>query len=43
MKLPACYLKQTEVSFFKNKGWEGKTGPAWGLVPVGSGENTGKG
>jgi hypothetical protein len=23
------------MSFFKNKGQEGKTVPAWGLVPVG--------
>jgi hypothetical protein len=23
--------------FFKNKGQEGKTGPVWGLLPVGEG------
>jgi hypothetical protein len=31
------YLKQTKISFFKNKGQEGKTGPILGLVPVGGG------
>jgi hypothetical protein len=25
------------MSFFKNGGQEGKTGPVWGLVPVGAG------
>jgi hypothetical protein len=31
------YLKQTKMSFFKNGGQEGKTGPVWGLAPVGGG------
>jgi hypothetical protein len=26
------YLKQTKMSFCKNGGQEGKTGPVWGLV-----------
>jgi hypothetical protein len=29
------YLKQTKISFFKNEVQEGKTGPVWGLEPVG--------
>jgi hypothetical protein len=33
MKLPI----QAKMSFFKNKEQEGKTGPVWGLVPVGGG------
>jgi hypothetical protein len=31
------YLKQTKMTFFKNRGQEGKPGPAWGLAPVGRG------
>jgi hypothetical protein len=31
------YLKQTKMSFFKNREQEGKTGHAWGLVTVGGG------
>jgi hypothetical protein len=27
------------MSFFKNEGQEGKTGPVWGLVPVGIGKD----
>jgi hypothetical protein len=30
------YFKQIEMPFFKNKGEEGKIGPVWELVPVGS-------
>jgi hypothetical protein len=29
------YLKQTKMSFSKNREQEGKTGPAWGLVTSG--------
>jgi hypothetical protein len=36
------YLKQTKMSFFKNRGQEGKTGYVWGLVPLG-GEDIRKG
>jgi hypothetical protein len=28
------YLKQTDMSFFKNKEQKGKTGPVWELVSV---------
>jgi hypothetical protein len=28
------YLKQIKVSFFNNKGQEGKTGLVWSLLPV---------
>jgi hypothetical protein len=28
------YLRQTKVSFFKNREQEGKISPAWGLTPV---------
>jgi hypothetical protein len=38
MKLPV-ELSKTKMSFFKNGEQEGKTGPIWGLVPVGVGEN----
>jgi hypothetical protein len=31
------YLKQTKISYIKNGRREGKTGPLWGLVPVGGG------
>jgi hypothetical protein len=32
----ACIdILNKNASFFKNKGQEGKTGPVWGLVPVG--------
>jgi hypothetical protein len=31
------YLKQTEIPFFKNREQEGKTGPVWGLAPMGEG------
>jgi hypothetical protein len=31
------YLQKTKMSFFRNKGQEGKTGPVWGLAPVGGG------
>jgi hypothetical protein len=31
------YLKQKNVIFFKNGEQENKTGPVWGLVPVGGG------
>jgi hypothetical protein len=35
------YLKQTKMSFFfffyKTREQEGRTGPVWGLVPVGVG------
>jgi hypothetical protein len=27
------------MSFFKNRGQEGKTGPVWGLTPMGGGEH----
>jgi hypothetical protein len=37
MKHLYSYLKQTKMSFFKNREQEGKTGPVWGLVPVGGG------
>jgi hypothetical protein len=37
------YLKQTKMSFFKNREQEGKTGPVWGLVPVGGRRTEGKG
>jgi hypothetical protein len=33
---PYRYLKQA-IFFFKNGRQEGKTGPVWGLVPVGRG------
>jgi hypothetical protein len=36
------YLKQTKMSFFKNRGQEGKTSPVWKLAPVG-GEDIRKG
>jgi hypothetical protein len=32
------YLKQTKMSSFKNREQEGKTGPVWGLAPVGRGK-----
>jgi hypothetical protein len=31
------HLKQTKISFFKNRGQEGKTDPVWELVQVGEG------
>jgi hypothetical protein len=31
-------LKQTQMSFHKNRGQEGKTGPVWGLAQVGEGK-----
>jgi hypothetical protein len=37
------YLIQTKMSFFKNREQESKTGPVWGLVPVGGGEDIKKG
>jgi hypothetical protein len=40
------YLKQTKMPFFffsKNREQKGKTGPVWELVPVGRGEDIGKG
>jgi hypothetical protein len=29
------YLKQTKMSFFKNREQKGKSGPVWVLVPAG--------
>jgi hypothetical protein len=29
----------TKMSFFKNREQEGKTGPVWGLPPMGGGEH----
>jgi hypothetical protein len=31
------YLRQTKMSFFKNRGQEGKIGPVWGLLLMGGG------
>jgi hypothetical protein len=31
------YLKQTKMTFFKNREQEGKTGPGWEMAQVGEG------
>jgi hypothetical protein len=36
-EFPRANLKQTKMPFLKNGEQEGKTGPVWGLVPVGGG------
>jgi hypothetical protein len=36
------YFQQAKLPFIKNGEQEGKTGPIWGLVPVG-GKDIGKG
>jgi hypothetical protein len=43
MKLLYSYLKQTKMTFFKNKEQEDNTGPGWGAGTSESGEDIRKG
>jgi hypothetical protein len=45
MKLPVqlCYTNKSVFFLFKNREWEGKTGPVWEADTSGSGEDIRKG